>query len=180
MLTVESSREPVVSRGKVTELDRYTSGGAPAARGRDPGADVGPGARQLRPNAGASGDARRRAAAVRPGGRGYRRALEVYEKASGEESREFVEGLFRLAGFYTRQERFGEAEGALRKLMAISEKEIGVAELKKADYVELYGHVLGRLGHAGEAEAALARANEIRAGEGQRGEVQSEGEGQPG
>lgn len=91
----------------------------------------------------------------------YRSALEIYQKALGEESRDFIEGLYHFASFFTRQERFSEAERVLRDLLRLAEKEVDVADLEKADYFELAAHVFENLGNVRESEDLRARAERI-------------------
>jgi len=88
-------------------------------------------------------------------------AVSTYRKIAGPESREYAEGLYRFANFYATSDQFEKADAVLIKLMEISEKEIDVAELEKADYYAVYAHVLEKLGRTEEAKVQFQRAEDI-------------------
>lgn len=91
----------------------------------------------------------------------YELAVSTYRKVEGAESREYAEGLFNFGRFYTASRQFEKAERVLLELMQLSEKEIDVADLEKADYFQLYAGVLQELGRTEEAAELLKRVEEI-------------------
>jgi tetratricopeptide (TPR) repeat protein len=96
----------------------------------------------------------------------YESAVNTYRQVAGSESREYAEGIYHLAHFYARSKQFEKARGVLIELMEITEKDIDVAELEKADYFELYAGVLQELGHTAEADELLKRVETISSKEG--------------
>jgi tetratricopeptide (TPR) repeat protein len=91
----------------------------------------------------------------------YRQAVDIYLNAEGRDSRVYAEGLFHLAYFFAGTKQFEKADEMLQELTAISENDIGVAELEKADYYELYANVLQELGRGSEAEKLMKRVETI-------------------
>jgi tetratricopeptide (TPR) repeat protein len=91
----------------------------------------------------------------------YRQAVDTYGKAAGRDSRVYAEGLYHFAYFYAGTRQFEKADAMLQELTAISENDIGVAELEKADYYELYANVLRELGRTSEAEGFAKRVETI-------------------
>jgi tetratricopeptide (TPR) repeat protein len=91
----------------------------------------------------------------------YDLAVSTYRKVAGAESRAYAEGLFHFAHFYAAFSQFEKAERVLIELMRISEKEIDVAELEKADYIRLYANVLEMMGRTEEANEQSKRVEEI-------------------
>ena len=91
----------------------------------------------------------------------YQHAVSTYRKLEGQESREYAEGLYHFAGFYAGTSQFEKAAALLKELTAISEQDIDVAELEKADYYELYANVLRELGRTSEAEILDERVKAI-------------------
>jgi tetratricopeptide (TPR) repeat protein len=92
-------------------------------------------------------------------------AVKTYQKVDGSESRTYAEGLYHFAHFYAATEQFAKAERVLIELLQLAEKEIDVAELEKADYIQVYAHVLEQLGRTEEANEHFKRVEEIWAKE---------------
>ncbi len=91
----------------------------------------------------------------------YKEILSTIDVVSGHESRDMAESLWHLGRFYASHRKFSEAESTLREAIDITEKNIGVSQLEKTDYLEDYAYVLDKLEKTELAEAARQQAEAI-------------------
>ena len=91
----------------------------------------------------------------------YREALDVYRRVNGPESYQVAEALFHFAAFALANGRASQAADLAAEALKMAEGDIGVADLEKADYLDLYAGALRELGRGDEADAATAASAKI-------------------